>query len=321
MAYHLLRRPIKVLRTEMTSIRGRLANTLVRLVVKRWPRDNPTALVRRARRIFGQPKLLGFRQSRRIKIEQVSEAEVRGEWLTPTRLRLPDAVLLYIHGGGYVSCSARSHRPITAALAQRIGCRVFSLDYRLAPEHPFPAAAEDAVKAAQWLMASSVNPENLAIAGDSAGGGLVITTLVHLRDLGLPLPACGVCMSPWVDLTGEFTCTNTTSCAMFFPQDGPAFAKVYLSGASAQSTMASPLLADLRGLPPLLIQVANSEMLFDDSIRLNEKAAAAGVQTSLRVYDRVPHVWQMFAGVVPEADQALDEIAEFVREKLKPARP
>ncbi|HEY6970793.1 MAG TPA: alpha/beta hydrolase [Candidatus Angelobacter sp.] len=299
----------------MPSIRGRLANTLVKLVVKRWPRDNPTRLVRRARRIFGEPKLPGFRQSTGVKIEQVSE-DVRGEWLTPEPLRFPEAVLLYIHGGGYVSCSPRSHRPITAALARRIGCRVFSLDYRLAPENPFPAAAEDAVKAAEWLMASSVKPGNLALAGDSAGGGLVITTLVRLRDLRLPLPACGVCMSPWVDLTGEFTCTNTTSCAMFFPEDGLAFAKVYLNGASARSTLASPLLADLRGLPPLLIQVANSEMLYDDSIRLNEKAAASGVQTSLRVYDRVPHVWQMFGGVVPEADQALHEIAEFVREKL-----
>ena len=163
---------------------------------------------------------------------------------------------------------------------------------------------------------SSVKPGNLALAGDSAGGGLVIATLARLREQGLPLPACGVCMSPWVDLTGEFTCTNQTSCAMFFPRDGLQFAKVYLNGASARSTLASPLLADLKGLPPLLIQVANSEMLYDDAVRLNEKAAASGVQTSLRVYDRVPHVWQMFGGVVPEADQALDEIADFVRSKL-----
>ena len=279
----------------MPSVRGRLANILVKLVVKRWPQDNPTALVRRARRIFGEPKLPGFGQLRGVKIEQLSQ-DVRGEWLTPDQLRLPEAVLLYIHGGGYVSCSPRSHRPISGALARRIGCRVFSLDYRLAPENPFPAAAEDAVKAAQWLMASRVKPGNLALAGDSAGGGLVIATLAQLRELGLPLPACGVCMSPWVDLTGEFSCTNTTSCAMFFPRDGLAFAKVYLNGASARSTLASPLLADLKGLPPLLIQVANSEMLYDDSMRLNEKAAASGVQTSLRVYDRVPHVWQMFGG-------------------------
>jgi len=299
----------------MSSIRGRIANTLVKAVVKRWPRDNPAALVRRARRIFGQPKLLAYRQARGITIQQVNES-VRGEWLIPPLPRFPDAVLLYIHGGGYVSCSPLSHRPVTAALARRIGCRVFALNYRLAPEHPFPAAAEDAVGAAEWLLKSGVKPENLALAGDSAGGGLVIATLVRLRDQGLPLPACAACLSPWVDLTATFACTNQKSCAMFFPEDGPAFAKVYLNGASARSTLASPLLADLKGLPPLLIQVANTEMLYDDAVRLNDKARGSGVQSRLHVYDRLPHVWHMFVGVVPEAEQALNEIAEFVVEEF-----
>lgn len=302
----------------MPSFRGRISHALVKLVVKHWPRENPNALVGRARRIFGRPKRLGVRQARGISIQQVT-GDIRGEWITPAPLRLPDVVLLYFHGGGYVSCSPGSHRPITAALARRIGCRVFALDYRLAPEHPFPAAAEDALAAVQRLLAST-RPENLALAGDSAGGGLVLATLIRLRDLGLPLPACGVCLSPWVDLTGKFPCTNQTSCAMFFPADGMAFAKVYLNGASAMSTVASPVLADLRGLPPLLIQVANTEMLYDDSIRLNEKAAASGVQCRLRDYDRLPHVWHMFAGVVPEADQALDEIADFVSDKLLHSR-
>jgi len=289
--------------------------TLVRAIVKHWPVNDSAAMVRRARRLFGQPKLLGFRQTRGMKIEQV-DGDVRGEWLTPAKLIFPDSVLLYFHGGGYVSCSPRSHRPITAALARLIGCRVFALDYRLAPEHPFPAAVEDAVEAFQWLVESGINPEQIALAGDSAGGGLAIVTLVRLRDEGAALPACAACISPWTDLSGDFTCTNQTSCAMFFPADGMAFARTYLNGTSGRSPLASPILADLHGLPPLLIQAADSELLYDDAVRLNQKATERGVESTLHIYRGLPHGWQMFAGVVPEANQALNEIADFVRQKL-----
>ena len=289
--------------------------TMVRAIVKHWPVNDSAAMVRRARRLFGQPKLLGLRQARGMKIEQV-DGDVRGEWLTPAELIFPDSVLLYFHGGGYVSCSPRSHRPITAALARLIGCRVFALDYRLAPEYPFPDAVEDAVKAFQWLVRSGINTEQIALAGDSAGGGLAIVTLVRLRDQGATLPACVACISPWTDLSGDFTCTNQTSCAMFFPADGMAFARIYLNGSSGRSPLASPVLADLRGLPPLLIQAADSELLYDDAVRLNQKAAASGVESTLHIYKGLPHVWQMFVGVVPEANQALEEISEFVRQKV-----
>jgi len=299
----------------MPSLRGRIAMTMVRAIVKHWPVNDSAAMVRRARRLFGQPKLLGLRQARGMKIEQV-DGDVRGEWLTPAELIFPDSVLLYFHGGGYVSCSPRSHRPITAALARLIGCRVFALDYRLAPEHPFPDAVEDAVKASQWLVKSGINTEQIALAGDSAGGGLAIVTLVRLRDQGATLPACVACISPWTDLSGDFTCTNQTSCAMFFPADGMAFARIYLNGSSGRSPLASPVLADLRGLPPLLIQAADSELLYDDAVRLNQKATASGVETTLHIYKGLPHVWQMFVGVVPEANQALEEISEFVRQKV-----
>jgi len=299
----------------MSSIRGRIAMTMVRVIVKHWPVNDSAAMVRRARRIFGQPKLLGFRQARGITIEKV-DGDVRGEWLKPANICFPDSVLLYFHGGGYVSCSSRSHRPITAALARLIGCRVFALDYRLAPEHPFPAAVEDAVKGFQWLVKSGINPEQIALVGDSAGGGLAVATLLHLRDQGAALSAGAACISPWTDLSGDFTCTNQTSCAMFFPADGMAFARIYLNGASGRSPLASPVLADLHGLPPLLIQAADSELLYDDAVRLNQKAAASGVESTLHIYKGLPHVWQMFAGVVPEANQALEEIAEFVKQKL-----
>lgn len=293
---------------------------LVRLVVKRWPKNDPAALVRRARKVFGEPKLVRFRLPHGLKIEAV-DGDVRGEWLIPEQLRFPDSVLLYFHGGGYVSCSARGHRAITATLARLIGCRVFSVDYRLAPEHPCPAAADDALKSYHWLLEKGIKPQNIALAGDSAGGGLVVSTLVRLRDQGAPLPACAAGISPWVDLSGDFPCTNLKSCAMFFREDGLAFAKVYLNGTSGRSLVASPVLAELHGLPPLLIQAAESELLYDDSVRLHEKAKAGAVDSTLHIYKGLPHVWQIFAGAVPEADQALQEIAEFVSQKFSLAVP
>jgi acetyl esterase/lipase len=297
------------------SLRGRLAFRLVRSVVRGWPLDDNAALVRRARRIFERHSLLRDLLVRGITIEPVN-AEVKGEWHKPKKLRLPDSVLLYFHGGGYVSCSPRTHRPITAALARRIGCRVFSLDYRRAPEHPFPAPVEDALNAVQWLLKSGIKPEKLALAGDSAGGGLAIATLVQLRDRGDPLPACAACISPWVDLLGEYKVTNPKSCAMFTFEEGRCFAKVYLNGASGSSPMASPVMADLHGLPPLLIQAADTELLYDDAVRLNEKALASGVQSRLHIYPGMPHVWQMFGMALPEASAALKEIAEFISEKI-----
>jgi epsilon-lactone hydrolase len=300
------------------SLRGRIANFLVRVVVKRWPKNDPAALVRRARKIFGEPKLVRSRPLRGIKIEKV-EGPVRGEWLTPSQVNFPDAVLLYLHGGGYVSCSPESHRPITAYLARAIGCRVFSLDYRIAPEHPFPAAVEDAVAAVHWLLQTGIKAENIALAGDSAGGGLCVATLLRLRDQGTPLPCCAACISPWVDLAGELPLTNEKSCSMFFPEDGKAFALVYLNGASPKDPMASPLHGDLKGLPPLLIQAASGELLFDDANRLHEKALKSGVKSVLHVYEGLPHVWQMMVGTVPEAGQALDEIADFVKKELPAA--
>jgi acetyl esterase/lipase len=291
-----------------------MATLLVRAVIKHWPADD-AAMVRRARRVFGGPRLGNFGEKRGMKIEKV-EAEVRGEWLTPAPLNLPEAVLLYFHGGGFISCSPQGHRPITATLARLIGCRVFSVDYRLAPEHPFPAAVEDTVAAFQWLLKTGVKPKNIVLAGDSAGGNLVVSTLVSLREKGIALPACVACIAPVVDLTGDFNYTNQQSCAMFFPEDGRTFARIYLNGASPLSPLASPLFADLKGMPPMLIQVADKEFLFDDAVRLNEKAIASGVDSRLHVYPGLPHVWQMFVGLVPEARQALQEIADFVKQKL-----
>jgi acetyl esterase/lipase len=275
------------------------------------------ALVRRARRLFGLPRLMSFLFSSDVTFENLEDADLRGEWVIPELNYYDEKVLLYLHGGGYVSCTPKTHRLITAALARLMHQRVFTLDYRLAPESPFPAAVDDAARAFAWLMEIGLKPQNISIAGDSAGGGLVIATLLRLKARQQPMPACAVCFSPWLDMTGAASYSNAESCAMFCPEDVTAFAELYLNGVSARSPEASPIFADLHGLPPLLIQASTTELLFDEAVRLNEKARRSGVDSTLRAYTGLPHVWQMFIGLIPEANAALKEVAVFVEAKTK----
>jgi acetyl esterase/lipase len=194
-----------------------------------------------------------------------------------------------------------------------VQCRAFALDYRWAPEHPFPSAVDDAAAGFLWLVKSGVAPANIALAGDSAGGGLVIATMLRLRAQGHALPGCAICLSPWVDLTGACKYRNAGSCSMFQPDDIAVFGGLYLQGASPESPEASPVFADLRGLPPLLIQVSNKELLLDDAVRLHRKAISCGVKSTLSVFPELPHVWQILFGLIPEAGAALHEIANFIR--------
>ncbi|HKF20536.1 MAG TPA: alpha/beta hydrolase [Candidatus Angelobacter sp.] len=295
------------------SLRARVATRMVRVVVKHWARGSPEAVVRRARWVFGYPGFLTFVHSHGVRIKRVETPEVRGEWVCPASCSLPDRVLLYLHGGGYVSCSSRTHRPVTTSLARMAQCRVFSLDYRWAPEYPFPAAVDDAAAAFSWLVKSGVAPGNIALAGDSAGAGLVIATMLRLRAQGRALPGCAVCLSPWVDLTGAAKYQNAGSCSMFQPVDIAIFGGLYLQGASPESPEASPLFADLSGLPPLLIQVSSKELLLDDAVRLHQKAVRSGVKSTLSVFPELPHVWQILFGLIPEASTALHQIANFIR--------
>ena len=200
----------------------------------------PEALARRARRLFGAPNPVRWLRSRGVRIERVVEPPVAGEWVSagaPGR-----GVVLYLHGGGYVAGSPATHRPITAALARLTGRRVFSLDYRLAPEYRFPAALDDAMAGYRWLLRQGMPPESVALAGDSAGGGLVLATLLRVRDEQLPPPACAVCFSPWTDLegTGESVSLNNGQCAVFRPDNIVQFARVYLAEAPARNPYASP---------------------------------------------------------------------------------
>ena len=249
--------------------------------------------------------------------EPLSVNGVPAEWVS-ARGAAADRAVLYLHGGGYVLGSIGTHRELAARISAASGARCLVIDYRLGPEHPFPAAVEDAVKAYRWLLDVGYAPERLAIAGDSAGGGLTMATLVALRDAVLPLPATGVCISPWVDLAGEGESMTTKEAVDPMVTRGPLLmmAKHYLGGADAKTPLASPLWADLRGLPPLLIHVGTSETLLDDSIRLAERARKAGVEVELEAWPEMIHVWHAFAAMLPEGREAIERIGAHLAKRL-----
>ena len=268
-----------------------------------------------AKRVWSPRVPPGWRLRERVGPD---DAPLRGEWIERAegaRVSNPGPVVLYCHGGGYYFCSPRTHRSLVFGLATRADAAVFSLDYRLAPEHRFPAALHDATAAYRRLIADGIAPESIVIAGDSAGGGLALATLVALRDAGDPMPAGGLLFSPWTDLaaTGASIRTNDGLDPMF---SGPAIAlagKVYLGDTPATHPYASPVYADLHGLPPLFIMAGSTEVLLDDSRRVADNARAAGVDCELEVWKKMPHVWPIFAPFLPEGHRALERAATFVR--------
>ncbi len=249
--------------------------------------------------------------------EDVDAGGVSADWLVASDAD-SDNVMLYLHGGGYVIGSPISHRGLAANLSRVTKSRVLVLDYRLAPESSFPAPVDDAVAAYRWLIESGFDASNISVAGDSAGGGLAVAMLVAVRKVGLPLPAAGICISPWVDMEGIGE--SMTMRAHTDPQvqrEGLLnFAKLYLNTADPRSPMAAPIYADLTGLPPLLIQVGTAETLYDDSTRLEAHAKEAGVEVVMEGWEDMIHVWHTYAPKLPEATQAIERIGEFVRERL-----
>jgi monoterpene epsilon-lactone hydrolase len=254
------------------------------------------------------------------RISAENGAALKGEWIEPivANHAAQRRCILYLHGGAYIAMSARSSRSITRRLAVWSDARLFALDYRLAPEHPFPAALEDAVAAYRALIAAGTPPDRIVVAGDSAGGGLALALLVALRDTRDPLPAAAVLFSPWTDLaaTGHSIIGNTDADALFFGSWVVPAAQHYLGVTLATNPLASPFYADLTGLPPFLVQVSDSEVLLDDSRRVTENAKRSGVQATLRIWPGLPHVWQFFAPILPEGRAALREAAGFVRAAL-----
>jgi acetyl esterase/lipase len=278
-------------------------------IIKSQPRD-ATASVGRMR---GGMEKVSERVAADVKCEPVSAGGVSAEWITAPGA-VNDRVILYLHGGGYVMGSINTHRAMIARISRAAQARALAIDYRLAPEHPFPAAVEDATAAYHWLLAQGFKPGKIVLAGDSAGGGLVLAALVALRDAGRPMPAAAVPISPWTDMegTGESLKTKATKDPMV-QQDGLlSMAKMYVGQADPKNPLLSPLYADFHGLPPLLIQVGEAEVLLDDSTRVAERAKAAGVEVDLEVWDDMFHVWHVFAKLLPEAQQAIDRVGQFV---------
>lgn len=258
-----------------------------------------------------------------IKRRDVAIGTLSAAWFEPEDA-VEDAAILYLHGGAYIMGSVNTHQGLTSRLTASSQIPCLSVEYRLAPEHPFPAQLNDALAGYRWLIEDQkLSPSRISIAGDSAGGGLTLTTLCAIRDAGLPLPGAAVCISPWVDLEGlgDSIASRAERDPMIDPTDLPAFQRLFLGGAHPRDPRAAPLHADLSGLPPLLIHVGNEEILLDDARRIAAHATKAGVEVTLEVWDGMFHVWHLFAPILEEGEQAISCIAAFLLERLEGARP
>jgi len=291
----------------MASLQAHLAVWLTMLRIKRRLRG--VRDYRLARAILRPDR---YNVPASIRVTPASLGGVPGEWVEGPKAG--ELVLLYLHGGGYFGCSAETHRPITVGFALQ-GFRVYAPDYRLAPENRFPAAVDDAVAVYRALLNAGHSPGHIVISGESAGGGLTLSLMLALRAPGIPLPACAAVFSPWTDLaaTGDSIRTNSNRCSMFIGTDIGPSARYYLGDTDPRNPLASPLYADLTGLPPLLIHVGADEVLRDDSTRLAERARAAGVTVELKIWPVVPHAWQLAAHMIPEGRASLREAGDFLR--------
>lgn len=240
--------------------------------------------------------------------------------ISADRVRSPavkaDRAILYLHGGGMIMCSPATHRELTARLSASTQAALLVPDFRLAPEHPFPAALEDSLRAYRWLLDQGYTPDCLAIGGDSAGGGLALQTLIALRDEESPLPAAAFFISPvtdWTRLDGESITTRASVDVCITPESHRFISPLYVGDNDPETPLLSPVHADLSGLPPLLVHVGDHEILLSDSTRLAENARAADVVVELEVWPGMWHDFPMSASVVPEAKRSLEEIAEFIR--------
>lgn len=251
-----------------------------------------------------------------VAAERVNANGVDAQWFTAPGAAA-DRAVLYLHGGGYVLGSVTTHRDLIGRISRAAQARVLALNYRLGPEHPFPAAVDDAVAGYRYLLDNKLQPARIVVAGDSAGGGLTVAALVAIRDAGLQVPGAGVCLSPWVDLEakGESMTTRAKADPVVQREGLIGMAQAYLGGKDPRTPLASPLHADLTGLPPLLIQVGDAETLLDDSTRLAEKARASKTEVKLEVWPEMIHVWQLFASFLPEGQEAVEAIGKYIRER------
>jgi monoterpene epsilon-lactone hydrolase len=258
----------------------------------------------------------GIRVPRGVTTQTVSASGVHAEWVTPTKKDSHGAIL-YLHGGGYVLGSISTHRGMAGRIARSANARLLLVDYRLAPEHPFPAALEDAIGAYKWILAQGITPQHIAIGGDSAGGGLTLVVALSLRDHHDPLPAALFLLSPWTDLTfsGDSVVSRAERDPVLTINDN-WLENSYAGDYPLTYPYISPLFANLAGLPPMFVQVGSEEILFDDSTRLVEKALQAKVDATLEIWEGMWHVFQAFAPYIPEAEQAIDQIGAFLKKQI-----
>ncbi len=271
--------------------------------------------VEEARQMYDKAQYV-FALPEGVEVEKDEIGGVPVEVVTPAEHGA--GAFLYFHGGGYAIGSPASHRHLVGALAVASRTRAFAPDYRRAPEHPFPAAVDDALAAYRGLLDTGIAPRSIVLGGDSAGGGLTVAALLAIRDSGLALPAAGVCISPWTDLANESESyrTHADRDPLVFQEDIDRWGAAYLAGSDPRAPLASPLHADLSGLPPLLIHVGSEEVLLDDSLRLAERCEAAGVEATLEIWDEMIHVWHWFGEYLDEAGSAVRRIGDYVNARL-----
>lgn len=297
----------------MPSFRSRIIQRIMRDTRDAFLGDMPVDV--RRRRMDAAARR-GIRVPRGVAVRTVSAGGVPSEWLEPDEVS-PGRVILYLHGGGYVICSSTTHRGMAARIARASGSRLLLIDYRLAPEHPFPAALDDALVAYHHLLEAGNDPRHILIGGDSAGGGLTLAATLWLRDHQEPLPAALFLLSPWTDLTfsGDSAHTRAKRDPLLTIRDD-WLTNAYAGSQPLTHPYISPLFANLTGLPPMFIQVGTEEILYDDSTRLLEAARQAGVDAELETWPDLWHVFQAYAPYIPEAVKAIDRIGEFVRKHI-----
>ena len=288
--------------------------SIVKYAIKRFQKNAQWQDIQRVR--FGFEKLTKKydRRSKQCRYEPFLIDDMKAEWIIPIKTPDTNRALLYFHGGGYAAGSINTHRSHISQLSKLSGFRVLMIDYRLAPEHKYPAPIDDAVKAYEWLLRNNYLPERIAFGGDSAGGGLTVATLLYLRDNGMALPKCAICLSPWLDLTlsGESQASKAQLEPMLVKEAFPLWVSNYLGDVDPRTPYASPIFAELKGLPPIYVQVGTDELLLDDSTRFVQLANEAGSSVTLDIYEGYFHVFQSFFMVLRTARKANKKLADFI---------
>ena len=290
----------------------------VKRAIRKYQRKADWRDITKVRRGFERIIARYEKRSRRCSYQPVQIGAMPAEWIVPKAQPDTPKVLLYFHGGGYATGSVNTHRGHISQIVKTSGVRALLINYRLAPEDPYPAAIEDAVAAYQWLLQQGYRSAQIAFGGDSAGGGLTVGSILYLRDNHIPLPKCAIAMSPWLDLTltGDSMTTKEAVEPMIVKEALPLWAGNYLNGTDPRSSYVSPIFADLHGLPPMYIQVGTEELLLDDSVRFAARAKEQGLDVKLDIYKGYFHVFQGFYRILYQARIANKKLGEFLLQHL-----